>query len=119
MIPNAPPQCQMDAATDSDLNPKDRWETLGASDAWKNAINHWQTVDHGKTTKTFMSSIVKYLGGPIGMACGVMAGENGCHSFLQDCSSAGSPAGYLILNSLIAINSVRFEPRSMSAIEQC
>lgn len=91
------------------MNPKDRWDALHVKEAWDDAVKNWQLVDKSNSNLGFVESVSHFLGGPPGMACGTMADRNGCNAFIQDCSSVDTPAGYLILNSLIAIQGVSSE----------
>jgi hypothetical protein len=41
------------------------------------------------------------------MKCGTLVDRNGCDGFLEQCSAADGPGGYLLLNSFVGLNNVR------------
>lgn len=69
---------------------------------------------------TFPSAISNFFNGPEGMQCDTSVGNNGCAAFTQ-CHSTNFPAGYLILNLMVALNNVslRFPPQTVAGTHTC
>lgn len=93
-----------DPATDANQDPKVRWYGLDAQRAWSAASMSWD-ANHTSSYLNFPEYINNFFQGPDNMNCGETTDNSGCNSYLR-CEDANHPAGYLIINSMVAIHSV-------------
>ncbi|KAF7557807.1 hypothetical protein G7Z17_g467 [Cylindrodendrum hubeiense] len=98
-----------------ELAGSERWNGAEAQYAYDESVQAW-AKDSGNdinsqinfrrdTQLTFSQYISHHLGGADNMQCGSLVDRNGCDQFLQ-CGSTDGPAGYLIVNSFVAINNI-------------
>jgi len=95
--------CQNPWITNAALFSKDRWEAVGAEDAWNAAIASWKSGAQGSLT--FIQGISNFFHGPENMQCGQTADNSGCDNALT-CQQTNYAAGYFILNSLQQVSKV-------------
>ncbi|SPN99933.1 uncharacterized protein DNG_02785 [Cephalotrichum gorgonifer] len=69
--------------------------------AWDAAVANWKNTDAGRLA--FPASVSNFFNGPDSMQCEVAVSQNGCTS-PSLCNNA--PAGFLILNSMVALNNI-------------
>jgi hypothetical protein len=89
-----------------------RWSELDTKDAWNDTITNWHTYDRPKGY-SFSFSVSNTLHGPENVDCGGIPPKGNCAQ-TQVCTAFDGPdtgpAGYLIYNSLTAINEVSLAP---------
>jgi hypothetical protein len=103
--------CLNPAVTDVDkYTPGERWAMLGCSDAYKAAIDKWNTNDSGKGM-SFTESLIRTYRAPQGVQWGT---HDAGGSFLQcdDFHGEGTgPAAYEVWNSMVLLNKVSTQLR--------
>jgi len=97
-------ECTNPVIVDAALDPKKRWYGVACDAAWQDAVAYWKAAP-GRGGLSFPQTISNFFHGPEGMACNLTVDHNGCSSYTQ-CHSTNHPAGYLVLNSMIALNNV-------------
>jgi GH18 family chitinase len=95
--------CTDPLVTDAAQSPSKRWYGLGCDAAWQDAVAYWQASPH-RGGLSFSETISNFFHGPEGMRCEITVDNNGCSGTWTQCQ--GPPCGYLIMNSMIAMDSV-------------
>lgn len=99
--------CTERPITDAAAPPELRWWSVDTPHAFGAAIEEWRKRrDSGNTGGlSFSEQISNFFHGPEGMNCEVTAVRNGCNGGVE-CDDVNHPGGYLILNSMAALNGV-------------
>ena len=100
-------QCTTPEITDATENPADRWTSVDADAAWKAAVEYATTTENTGGL-SFPALISNFFHGPDQMNCGLLNSRGACDT-TSKCEAPAS--GFLILNSLVAISSVRSSGR--------
>lgn len=112
-------RCSDGSIEDQNAPRAKRWSDAQADQAMTDAFRYWNANPPGHGTNVEFSMEIagffqKGSGLSASMHCNAMLDENGCHSdATPDCSDGKdglSPAGWLILTSMLSINSVRTSP---------
>lgn len=102
--------CSADPVDDIYSDPAVRWAALDCVGAWGAAIKYWN--DHNNAGPQFSEVVAKFFGAESldnTMKCEDLNDENGCGpDAAVSCKEVNNPAGKLILNSFLEVNSVRF-----------
>lgn len=109
--------CSLPAATDSDMDPLERWEQLKVKDAWDAAVDHWNTEGNDGTTQ-FSQSLGSFFEYTETLFCENLADNDGCSSLQVKCDEFNHPAGYMIVLSLIWLERVSGQPSSAYSMEE-
>lgn len=91
-----------------DIPPKKRWEDLDCSTAWQDALDKYRQFDLPRNWD-FTKSISDTFHGRENMNCGILSAQADCSMSFQCEQSKGEgsgPAGYEVMNSLVAIHKV-------------
>ncbi|GMG12973.1 unnamed protein product [Aspergillus oryzae] len=95
-----------------DIPPKKRWEDLDCSTAWQDALDKYRQFDLPRNWD-FTKSISDTFHGRENMNCGILSAQADCSMSFQCEQSKGEgsgPAGYEVMNSLVAIHKAGAEP---------
>ncbi|KAF5719716.1 glucan endo-1 3-alpha-glucosidase agn1 [Fusarium mundagurra] len=97
-------QCTDEVIIDAAIDPQKRWDGVNCDDAWKDALVRWEnpTIE-GQLS--FPEAVSNFFHGPENLRCDITTDHNGCDAFRQ-CHDTNHPAGYLILNSMVALNNI-------------
>ena len=98
-------QCTTPDVTNAATNPQQRWDSVDTEDAWTAAVNSW--TSNTANPLTFPQQISNFFHGPDQMLCGQTTARDGCGSDVE-CSDVDHPAGFFILNSLVAISDLNY-----------
>ncbi|CAG7935585.1 hypothetical protein DTO013E5_9501 [Penicillium roqueforti] len=92
--------CSLPAATDSDMDPLERWEQLKVEDAWNAAVDNWNTKGNDGGTQ-FSQSLGSFFEYTETLFCENLADNDGCSNLQVKCDEFNHPAGYMIVLSMI------------------
>ncbi|KAL4916500.1 hypothetical protein BDW62DRAFT_211907 [Aspergillus aurantiobrunneus] len=92
--------CSLPAATDSNMDPLDRWDQLQVQQAWDAAVDNWnkEGKDNGMQFSQSVGSFFKYTET---LFCENLADNDGCSNLQVQCDQFSHPAGYMIVLSMI------------------
>lgn len=102
--------CTVEAVEDINMDPRLRWEGVGADAAWQDVVNAWKNREGDVWGDTNLSIFVSdFFHGDEGMDCGVVKDLNGCRDTylckdFENVDGTG-PAAYFILNSFVRLSS--------------
>ncbi|KAH6988123.1 hypothetical protein BKA56DRAFT_612847 [Ilyonectria sp. MPI-CAGE-AT-0026] len=98
--------CSVTEITDASYLPDVRWNAVDTTSAWSAVANSWNSdpAGTGQTVLPFPMSVSNFFHGPEHMNCQDV-GDGTCNTMVQ-CDDTSFPAGYLILNSFVAIHQV-------------
>lgn len=97
--------CSLPAATDSDMDPLERWEQLKVEDAWNAAVDNWNTKGNDGATQ-FSQSLGSFFEYTETLFCENLADNDGCSNLQVKCDEFNHPAGYMIVLSMIWLERV-------------
>ena len=101
--------CTVEAVKNVTMDPRKRWEGVGADQAWKEIVKAWENRDKGEWEGfQFPTFVSAFLNGVEGMKCGIVKGENGCTDKYVcndfEPNEDSGPAAYFILNSIVHLS---------------
>ncbi|KAK3308678.1 uncharacterized protein B0T15DRAFT_572803 [Chaetomium strumarium] len=97
-------ECTNPVVVDAAINPTKRWNGVFAPQAWDAAIKKWKD-NPSPDGLSFSERASNFFHGRECMKCHDNSDRNGCSSFYQ-CHDTNHPAGYMILNSMTALNNM-------------
>ncbi|KAH7136794.1 hypothetical protein B0J13DRAFT_640329 [Dactylonectria estremocensis] len=102
--------CDAQFLNDAASSSPDRWSASGADVAWRDVVALWNTeqgnVSPGAHPLNFSAFVSNHFNGPDLMVCENIK-DGPCQHTVQ-CDHVNQPAGWLILNSLVAIHGLRY-----------
>ncbi|KAH8645403.1 hypothetical protein BX600DRAFT_391288 [Xylariales sp. PMI_506] len=111
-LPYQTVNCENPAITNADQDQSDRWDEVGTDTAIEIfLLDYFYQQD--STSLTFPEYVSNFFHGPEGMDCGETSADVGCEA-MSECSDVNYPAGYLILNSFVAVHDFLY-----NAFEAC
>jgi hypothetical protein len=98
--------CTVKEITDASYRPDIRWAAVDSESAWSAVANSWNHDAPGENQNVlpFPMMVSNFFHGPEHMNCQDV-GDGTCNTMIQ-CDDTSFPAGYLILNSFVAIHQV-------------
>ncbi|KAH7116567.1 hypothetical protein B0J13DRAFT_571689 [Dactylonectria estremocensis] len=98
--------CSIKEITDASYNPDVRWASVDSENAWSAVATSWNknALGTGQSILPFPMMVSNFFHGPEHMNCQDV-GDGTCNTMIQ-CHDTSLPAGYLILNSFVAIHQV-------------
>ena len=93
--------------TDASIDQTKRWNSVDSEGSWKAVMDDWKAKSSNGLT--FTQEVSNFFNGPEQMLCGDISARDGCGSYII-CNNVNHPAGMFILNSFVAISSVRVIP---------
>lgn len=101
--------CTIDAVKNYTMDPRKRWEGVGADQAWKEIIAAWEIRNKEEWEDVgFPAFASGFLEGKEGMECEVVSDKNGCtDKYLCndfEMNENSGPAAYFIVNSFVHLS---------------
>lgn len=102
-------KCENPTVADETMDPQERWDNSGATQAWGAGFSHFGKHD---THRKFSQSLSDFFGGPPNVFYGEhLKDETNCQT-VPDCSDDAahgfnSSGGYIIMRSMLTLNQVR------------
>ncbi|KPM42325.1 hypothetical protein AK830_g4226 [Neonectria ditissima] len=98
--------CSVTEITDASYRADLRWSAVDTESAWSAVANSWnsEAPGEGQLFLPFTMKVSNFFHGPEHMNCQDV-GDGTCNTMVQ-CDDTSFPAGYLILNSFVAIHQV-------------
>ena len=96
-------ECTQPEITNAAIDTTIRWNSVNTEDGWTAAVASW--TSNRNTGLSFAQQISNFFHGPEQVHCEQTSARDGCSSS-KECSDVNHPAGFLILNSLVAVSNV-------------